>query len=1038
MSLKWNGSGAVNVTGSVFTTCTANLSFTDDNVRAVYIDWDDGTNPQGVRSNEKEYANYQWQQITKPTGALSIEHTYTGTGTFAPVIQVLNSEGIVSAYYGSDTTNTDVSPYYDNPTHQTFEAIDGVATGITNIENKRVLSGIDNSIFNTEGPQRLYMMIPPLVSGSELANIGDIDIEITVVVDASSILSGASTTDDADLTSVAAGSGESVQVITGSRTSAQVTGGTSLYEIPLGGGLVSQVLKVKWLNPKFAATSSQRYDTYAVNNAYKNVKIFIVTEGNKQLASVSQYYPVTYVSAGSPIKTVNDSRRYINADFSQSRAKASNVTNLQYRYDVGKSFFNPANAWATSSGYGSPKKFFDNRTVLSGNSNKQISYAYSSVRADGLNGRAWIDLTSTPSRAFASDANADWVLNDDQIYRTNQFLVDEFGRFNDQYHLVRNSMQPSSQTSYPPSSSSSSTVSSLIDNKPFVFRITPVVTTGSTDSMTKVDMTSLTNVYTADETEAAFRNTATHLVSLSGMNAAAFTDMSGNPRKDNEYLLMLFPKKTNKLFFNISNYAKNLIRSNLSGASFDTPWKISGLSYLTVDDVGSPTQNAYWKTVPFEDTTKVSMEYRDTGSKKYIEQSNSLSQSGYLSYDMPLDWDSVSLDNLCGGQSYTTTQTSGSFDLLLTGTVAAAADTDAIIDNYLKFTLDAASEALMNTTFLGTPSQKSTRVGAFRYIAFVQNTGSSSATDSLNKPMWCARSGESGDTSGWDAGSIMHFAIGDASTNYNVENLVGNTGVVLLLRRINVYDVVTGVSKVGLNPTGGTSKVPVDATRAAGFPQTYFLSGSGFSTVGVAMNDAWKDENLYALKISLSGTVGTHTFPSVWNVFDATESHVEVVTEIDDTAYNLNSVPMTSDISITRAGTYFTAITRRGKVYISRTGDQIQQIGFSSVALGNERNSEAFVKSGPGTLYGNLHTIRKLQQNNVRVYWDEIQKDGTFVRFWGVVINIQENHQKNGPQAIKSFNCQMTVSEIALIDGNSKLMTDIFPLGGIESVPDYT
>jgi len=105
MSFKWNGSGAVNVTGSVFTTCTGNLVFTDDNVRAVYIDWDDGTDPQGVRSNKKEYANYQWQQITKPTGSIDVEHTYTGTGVYAPVIQVLNSEGIVSAYYGSDTTN---------------------------------------------------------------------------------------------------------------------------------------------------------------------------------------------------------------------------------------------------------------------------------------------------------------------------------------------------------------------------------------------------------------------------------------------------------------------------------------------------------------------------------------------------------------------------------------------------------------------------------------------------------------------------------------------------------------------------------------------------------------------------------------------------------------------------------------------------------------------------------------------------------------------------------------------------------------------
>ena len=1033
MSLQWNSAGASNQTGSVYTTCTANLVFTDDNVRAVYIDWDDGTDPQGNRSNKKEYANYQWQQITKPTGTLNVEHTYTATGVYAPVIQVLNSDGIVSSYYGSDSTNTDVSPYYDNASHYTFEAIDGVSTGIMNVENKRVLSGIDNSIFNEEGPKRLYMMIPPLVSGADLTNIGDIDVEITVVVDASTILSGASSTNDADLTSVLAGSGKMVQVITGSRTNAQITGGTGLYEIPNTAGLISQVLKVKWLNPKFAASSTQRYDTYSINYAYQNFKIFLVTD-----AADGLYYPVTYVSAGSPIKTVDDTRRYINADFSQSRAKASNVSNLQYRYDTGKAFFNPAYQWAVTSGSHTSDeyKFFDNNTKLSGSSNKQISYAYNSVRADGLNGQVHIGASTTPSRAFTDDADADWVLNDDQIYRTNQFLVDEFGRFNDQYHLVRTSMQPASQTAYPPTSSASTTVSSLVENKPYVFRITPVIKTGSTNSMTKIDM-GLTGVFTANYTEAAFRNDSTNLVSLSGMNSGDFEDMSGNDRDANEYLLVLLPKKSNKLFFNISNYAKNLIRANLSGgadgaqASFNNPWKISGVSYLAIDNSGSTKQNAFWKTVPFEDTTKVSMEYRDTGSKKYIEQSNSLSQSGYLSYDMPLDWDSVSLKNLCGGQFDTTTQTSGSNDLLLTGTVAAAANTDTIIGNYIKFTLDAGSITLMSNTF-----NNASEVGAFRYIGLIQDEGSSSTTNAENKPIWCATSGESGDTNGWNGSNIMHFAVGDASTNYNPEDLIGNTGVKILLRRINCYDVVTGVSKVELNPTGGTTKVPVDATTT--FPQTYFISGSATSTFGAAMKAAWENTDLYPLKISLSGTVATHAFPSIWNVFDATESHVEVVTEIDDTAYNLNSLSITSDISITRAGTYYKAITRKGKVYISRTGDQIQNIGLSSVALGDERNSSAFTKSGPTTLYGHLHVIRKLQENNVRVYWDEIQKDGTFVRFWGVIVSVQENHAVNGPQAMKSYNCQMTVSEVALIDGNSKLMTDIFPLGGIESGSDYT
>ena len=188
----------------------------------------------------------------------------------------------------------------------------------------------------------------------------------------------------------------------------------------------------------------------------------------------------------------------------------------------------------------------------------------------------------------------------------------------------------------------------------------------------------------------------------------------------------------------------------------------------------------------------------------------------------------------------------------------------------------------------------------------------------------------------------------------------------------------------------------------------------------------------------MSGNVGQDAYPEIFNIFDATESHVELITETDDTAFNLNSIPITSDVQIARAGTYYRAITKKGKVFISRTGDSIQTINFTSAATGDTRGSSAFADSGPGTLYGNLHMVRKLQQENVRVYWDEIQKDGTFVRFWGVVTTVNETHGKSGPMAVKKYSFTVTVSEIALIDSNSKLMTDIFPLGGIQSETNYS
>ena len=1024
MSLKWDGVAAADVTGTVYTTCTANLVFSDDDVRAVYIDWDDGTDNSGTLSNKKEFANYQWKQLTKPTGTLDVDHTYTGTGTYKPLIQTINSKGFVSAYFGSESSNTDVSPYIQGAAdyiHYDFIANDGTATGVLNVENKRVYSGIDNSIFNAEGPGDLYLTIAPLVSGADLAVIGDIDIEITAEVAANITLSGA--TDYAW-----AGAGESIQVITGSRTSAQITGGTGVYQIPANGGAISQVLKVKWLNPKYSGTT-YRKDSYTANNVYNNVKIFLLTKARN-----GEFYPMTYLSAGAPIKSVEDSRRYINMDFSQSRAKASNVTNLQYRYDVGKSFFSPVFQWATVSGAhtGDAYEYFSNRTVLSGNSNKQVSYAYNSVRSDGLNGKATIGGATIPSIAFTDDSDADWVLNDDQIYRTNQFVVDDFGRFHPQYHLLRDSMQPSSQTAYPPTSAATSYVSSIVENKPYVFRVTPVTKTGAVNNMTKLDMNSLAGVYTADYTSNAFRNTSSYPISLSGMNSADFEDLAGNDRKANEYLLLLLPKKTNKLFLNINNYAKNLVRANLSGASFTDNWNISGISYMHVDNPSGTIQNAYWKTVPFEDTTKVSMEYRDTSNKKYIEQSNSLSQSGYLSFDMPMDWDKASLTNLCGGQFDTTTQTAGSFDLLVTGAVAAHASgsPDTTLGNYLTFTRSSGDDL---------PWNNAAEVGWGRYTAMVVSATGSPA-NTVGKMMWV---GDKDGADGWDGSTKLHLYYGDDTTNYTPTNLIAPAQIVLLIRRINVYDVMTGANKVEQNVTDPADpRTPVDATVAS-FPQTYFLSGSGDSAFGTALQAAWKTTELYPLKISLSGTTShVDAYPEVWNIFDATESHVEIVKEIDDSAYNLNTLAVTNDIAVRRAGTYYRAITKKGRVFISRTGDSIQTMTFSSVALGDSDDTTAWTSalspSNPETLYGQLHTARKLQENNVEVYWDEVQKDGTYVRFWGVITDLNETYSKGGPKAPIRYTFTLTVKEIALIDANSKLMTDVFPLGGIQSATSYS
>ena len=238
--------------------------------------------------------------------------------------------------------------------------------------------------------------------------------------------------------------------------------------------------------------------------------------------------------------------------------------------------------------------------------------------------------------------------------------------------------------------------------------------------------------------------------------------------------------------------------------------------------------------------------------------------------------------------------------------------------------------------------------------------------------------------------------------------------------------------------------LPVDAGVAALFPNKY-----GFNDytagAGLAFKNNWSGSAKYPLLLTLRGRAGvaglpgdSRVSPEIWNVLDATEGHVAVIKEQDDSAYNLNSLGITSDISIGRSANYFRAITRKGKTFIVKTGVNLSTVGFTSVALGDESSATAFDDHGPSTLYGHLHKARKLQAESVDVYWDEKQKDGTYVRFWGVITDVTETRGTGGPRAIMNFSFNMAIKDIALIDTAGNLMTDRYPLGGIANERDYT
>ena len=143
----------------------------------VYVDWDDG------EDNSLEYAINQWERLETDSNSITLDHTYTKAGTFNPAVRTINSEGFVSKYfYLAGTTNLP-APRESSANISSITISDGNPTSVMRIENKEVLSGIDNNIFE-EGPKDIYIMIPPLLSDAEKAAMQTVSIEITGVMSA--------------------------------------------------------------------------------------------------------------------------------------------------------------------------------------------------------------------------------------------------------------------------------------------------------------------------------------------------------------------------------------------------------------------------------------------------------------------------------------------------------------------------------------------------------------------------------------------------------------------------------------------------------------------------------------------------------------------------------------------------------------------------------------------------------------------------------------------------------------------------------------
>jgi len=1027
------GTSAV-TTANVYDTRYARLAFDDTDVRAIYVDWDDGSD------NSKENANYQWLQYDYPISSAVVSHTYTQSGTFKPVIQTVNSQGIFSKYFSNESTNSSIAPHEEASTIASMGVSDKAATSVINLENKQVYSGIDNSYFDKFGAMDIYLSVPPILTASEIPSIAPvIDVEMEVVY---------GLVKDGEGTSA----GGSQAVITKSYTgSSTLDTGEGVWKINDDDYKVRRITKVKWVNSKSAV------DTYTQLNSFNKLKLFILTSGAALTAgggSLVPYYPVTYVSDGVPLKRADDSRRVVNFDMAQSRTAASNTSLTNYRYDNGKSWFNPREVWNSDA-----SKLTDVSGSTAGS--YDVSYTYS-PRPDGLMQKGGnTDAGADYVLGFGTGTNYKWIAAATQEPRQDQFILDEFNRFVPQGHLLRTWV------------SGNGGQGSTIDTYKGIFRISPALnwdnTTdqktvgGESQSICRNYENTATNTpdYTIDTTVTAYNNVSGNSgeVDLDALNSLDYEDRSGVDRTAYEYMILIADKKHNKIFVQATPYAKDLM-SNVSGGTNQN--EIAGLYYLHAENNKTSLADIYWKPLKFTDNTKSTVEYRDETNDTYITTGASLSKSGFVEFDEPLDWSAVSFYDLMGMNSTDagwgtkessvtpTNPTPKNFEFQITATCSAkASPTRGRTATFVK-TAGTIPTDLVDGT--------GDAVGAYKYLCIVASGSGGTDPPTTGSAYWVANAFDNG----YDGANTFTLQLGDKNfwgptlTPVNYGNFTTTSVTyVLHFRRINWYDVIDGASKVfSNNPTSATFAINnVDSKESESWLNYFsFISGSA---AGAAMNSKWGNNDYYALKMVLkgnkyqsgstqsspatgsgAGTMGTE----VWNMLPYDNSFSQYVEEVDDHAYALTSIPLTSDVSVGRTGNYYEAITRKGRVYLAKTGINIEKISFSSVALGDESDSTSdnFDNHGPGTLYGYLRKVRNLQAEGVRVYWDEKQKDGTYIRFWGIITDVQDTRGASGPRSVVNYSFNMTVEEIALYNGAGLMISDVYPLGGIEDVRTYS
>ena len=217
------------------------------------------------------------------------------------------------------------------------------------VENTLPVAGIDNSILEVEGAKKVYVAIAPTLSGPELTGtVKGVNLSVEAVTHRNKFDADNGVESQIELGSLS--KQETFTFTINLTTAANQYGVYDFFNVinELQNATFSKILKFKFNSCKATYdTSAADFvaldNDYTTNEIFNRLKIFLVTK-----AADGKFYPITYVTAGSPTKSVEDNQHFSIIDMGQSRAAASNIAISDYRYDNGKGWFSPVEQWSLS------------------------------------------------------------------------------------------------------------------------------------------------------------------------------------------------------------------------------------------------------------------------------------------------------------------------------------------------------------------------------------------------------------------------------------------------------------------------------------------------------------------------------------------------------------------------------------------------------------------------------------------------------------------------------------------------------------------